>query len=291
MLADYFMTIERSEADNAVAALGYADLTGLCWVEPGSGADLLELYRLFGPGGHFYTTSAAEADAVSHSGWQIEGSAGYLHATANGSTVPLFRLSGPGAAHFYTTSESERDAMAAQPLWKFEAGIGYAYPTAHAGSVELWRVKKDERSFPILTDTGDVRVGAGEHVQVSAKLSQNGLLEVWTHIWCTKKLAGFHGGVVAIVADAAGNTLWPTSVDATAKRYGVDGTWTGEPSSRTEKADFQVPGDVLAQVVSVQATAFLWPQNMLLKDLQTIAAAGKSISEIASAIGAIVKLF
>ena len=81
------------------------------------------MYRLYNPnsGEHFYTGSAAEANATSAAGWTYEGE-GWTAPTKSNS--PVFRLYNANAGdHHYTLSAFERDSLVAIG-WNYE-GIGW----------------------------------------------------------------------------------------------------------------------------------------------------------------------
>jgi hypothetical protein len=69
------------------------------------------LYRLWNPaiGDHFYTTNAAERDAVaSNNGYTYEGIECWIYTTQAASTCPLYRMYSESMTdHFYTLSQVE----------------------------------------------------------------------------------------------------------------------------------------------------------------------------------------
>ncbi|QQS23022.1 hypothetical protein IPM19_00415 [bacterium] len=75
---------------------------------------------------HFYTTSAAEANAaVSNHGYSIEGQLGFLSPVQESGTKPVIRMWNPRALkHFYTTSTAE-EASAKASGFITEGIMGY----------------------------------------------------------------------------------------------------------------------------------------------------------------------
>jgi len=71
---DHFYTTARACEGSPVYveefSIGFIGTSSFCGATP--------LYRLVGPGDHFYTTSAAERDAAAAGGWIYEGVAGYV---------------------------------------------------------------------------------------------------------------------------------------------------------------------------------------------------------------------
>jgi len=82
---------------------------------------------------HFYTTNAGTIqNAVSHLGYQAEGTAGYIFSNQQPGTVPFYRLwSLDGTDHFYTTSADERDNAIAHLTYQWGVA-GYVYPNLDA---------------------------------------------------------------------------------------------------------------------------------------------------------------
>jgi microsomal dipeptidase-like Zn-dependent dipeptidase len=90
---DHFYTTSKDEGHNAISA-GYLDEGIACFLSDLS-TEVLPLYRLYNPnnGDHFYTTSEVERNnAIANYNYQSEGVVGYLFATAQPNTVPLYRL-------------------------------------------------------------------------------------------------------------------------------------------------------------------------------------------------------
>ena len=95
----------------------------------------IPLFRMFRPGGgHFYTSNAAERNAVIARGFSDEGHIGYVYADKRDDLVPLHRWYKPGIdRHFYSASKEEGDRAG----FTYEGVVGWVRPANTAGQVEL----------------------------------------------------------------------------------------------------------------------------------------------------------
>jgi Repeat of unknown function (DUF5648) len=112
----------------------------------GSRGDAVPLLRSYHPeGDHFYTIDPAEhANAIKNYGYLEETVAGYMFATAEPHSVPLYRVwNSELVDHFYTTDLSERDRAIRDAQYVSEGIAGYLYPDAACGGVPLLRVYKE----------------------------------------------------------------------------------------------------------------------------------------------------
>ncbi|KAJ7840064.1 hypothetical protein B0H14DRAFT_3458321 [Mycena olivaceomarginata] len=96
------------------------------------------LLRLWndGPGDHFYTTNATEANNAVADGYILEDKTPmYIYPTQLCGSMPFYRLfSSRTGDHFYTIDAGERDGAEGSG-WDFEWVEGYVFPPA-AGSAD-----------------------------------------------------------------------------------------------------------------------------------------------------------
>ena len=79
-------------------------------------------------------------NAVSHLGYNAEGTTGYVFSEEQPDSVPLYRLySAGGTDHFYTTNAQEKDNAAANLGYTYEGIAGYIYPNTDCGGLPLYR--------------------------------------------------------------------------------------------------------------------------------------------------------
>ncbi|ABK14965.1 hypothetical protein Mthe_1183 [Methanothrix thermoacetophila PT] len=96
------------------------------------------LYRMYGYGDHFYTTSYPEVQFANSIGYRYEGIAGYIYPSNQDGTIPLYRMYGYGD-HFYTTSYPEVQ-FANSIGYRYEGIAGYIYPSNQDGTIPLYRM-------------------------------------------------------------------------------------------------------------------------------------------------------
>jgi GDSL-like lipase/acylhydrolase family protein/uncharacterized protein DUF5648 len=89
------------------------------------------LFRLWrSDGGHFYTVTGPELDAVMRNGWKVEGPLGNIAPQQMPGTVALHRFYKPAnGRHFYTTQRDEGERGG----FKYEGVAGYV-PTGHVNA-------------------------------------------------------------------------------------------------------------------------------------------------------------
>jgi len=104
---------------------------------PAAVNNIVPVYRFWSPdlGSHFYTTDAAEKQAmidVYSYTWMFEGIACFALADdSDANSVPVYRLWSPvHSSLFYTTNKTEKDwLLAVYPtIWKYEEIAFYAFP-------------------------------------------------------------------------------------------------------------------------------------------------------------------
>ncbi|MFT4217704.1 MAG: hypothetical protein QM619_11055 [Micropruina sp.] len=140
----------------------------------------------------------------------------------------------------------------------------------------------------LTVDTGDDFLGAGHYVHTRLRLTRStGDLSGTNRTWTVTSLGGFHAGVCAILVDADdipvanGHTpLW---------RFGVDGKWIGR-SDRTDALQYSISPDAAAQVAALKVF-HTWAPDSFQTILDKWVAAGKSVSDLATDAGQVVKLF
>jgi GNAT superfamily N-acetyltransferase len=90
------------------------------------------LHRFLQPstGTHFYTSTAAEHDAVlTYPQYRGEGVAAQVLSTAGAGRAPVYRFFRPGTGtHLYTSSTAERDAVLEMPEYVYEGTAFYLRP-------------------------------------------------------------------------------------------------------------------------------------------------------------------
>lgn len=143
--------------------------------------------------------------------------------------------------------------------------------------------------FPITATRFDSLPGCGGHMNTTATIFSDGLLNAVTRTWEDTDLRGFEGAVAVAVLDQNQNQLW---VSATHK-FGVDGKWIGT-SDRTDNWSDNVPAEILPDVRYI-AIIQQWDQNNVFDDISAwlagLASAAGYLSTIATAVGTIVALF
>ena len=125
-----------------------------------SGTQYLPLYRMYGQGGHFYTTDARERTKwVSGGQYKDEGTAGHLATSSVPGTTEFYRLVAERTGtvdHFYTANPSERrSAMAGG--YRDEGSVGYISTTQQPGTVPLYRLLGKSGDHFYTTDANERR--------------------------------------------------------------------------------------------------------------------------------------
>jgi Repeat of unknown function (DUF5648) len=288
MTPHFFYTTSPSEVDQ-MKDLGYADNGTAFYVYAAVGSDRVPLWRLYDArsGQHFYTAVERERDEVVDQGLRFEGAACFVERTQMLGTVPVTRVSLPGAPWTYkwTALQSEIDQHL-HDGWHDDGWAFFAYLPQTPDTVGLIRMSWDGRASnsPLLVDTGDRAVGGGEYMRSNVSLSSNGKLVLKTHTWCKKKLAGFTGGVVALMLDKQGNVLANTAP----KDYGVDGEWIlGGASSRETIDVLSVDPSVYKDTTDIDVWLAVDPHNRLETDLNKLVLVGKKLREVADDLGAV----
>ena len=142
-----FRTVARGaapERENRNVGVG-GDNTGMPGGSASTGANmnLVPLYRMFGQGDHFYTTSEAEKNSVARAGvYKDEGTEGYLAVSEAPGTTEFYRMvmnRGGAVDHFYTTSAGERQS-ALSSGYRDEGVAGYIAQSQEPGTVPLFRL-------------------------------------------------------------------------------------------------------------------------------------------------------
>lgn len=93
-----------------------------------------DLVRFFNQaaGRHFWTINPEEM--LGQSGWQREGTVGYVFREQAKGTVPLYRWDHPEHGHFWSTEKSEEANL---PGWRYNAVACFVYPKDHTSSNTL----------------------------------------------------------------------------------------------------------------------------------------------------------
>jgi len=142
-----FRTVARGAApdrENRNVGVG-GDNTGMSAGSASTTANMnfVPLFRMFGQGDHFYTTSEAEKNSVTRAGvYKDEGTEGYLAASEAPGTTELYRLvmnRGGAVDHFYTSSASERRS-ALSSGYRDEGVAGYISQSHESGTTPLYRL-------------------------------------------------------------------------------------------------------------------------------------------------------
>jgi hypothetical protein len=103
------------------------------------------VYRFFNnnAGGHFFTISEAEKDAViaNYKWFRYEGVGFHAYPYPYAGTYPVYRFFNNNAGgHFFTISEAEKDAVIANYKWfRYEGPGFYAYPAQITGTSPVYR--------------------------------------------------------------------------------------------------------------------------------------------------------
>jgi Common central domain of tyrosinase/Repeat of unknown function (DUF5648) len=115
-----------------------------------------------GAGDHFYTISAAERDnAIASFGYQSEGIACYLFASAPSGIIPLFRLLNPqNGDHFYTASLEERDNAVVNLGFQAEGIACHAFAQQSVGTTPIFRLLHPESGDHFYTTSAGERDNA-----------------------------------------------------------------------------------------------------------------------------------
>jgi hypothetical protein len=102
----------------------------------------------------------------------------------------------------------------------------------------------DKPKFPITIPEQHDRLGDGHHIRTTAVLSENGRLDVKTHL-NSENIKGFHAIVAIFVLDstdpAKANRLFATDVQT----FGVNGKTVGDDHKRDESWAVTVPPEAM----------------------------------------------
>ncbi|HEY9095691.1 MAG TPA: M66 family metalloprotease [Hydrogenophaga sp.] len=126
-------------------------------IAPDTATDLQATYRFFNAqtGAHFFTSSAAERDAVVRSlpAFQYEGVAFYTSATPGSGLEPVYRFFGlDTGVHFYTISKAEKAHIEAHlPRLRYEGVAYYASASRTTVTTALNRFYAPARGFHFYT--------------------------------------------------------------------------------------------------------------------------------------------
>jgi hypothetical protein len=283
----FFYTADSNERNNAIQNLHFSDEGIVCYVFSTQVPGSAPLFRAWHPttGAHLYTMNAAERDrATTTLGYVAEGISGYIYGGQQSGAIPLYRAyQPPSDDHFYTADQAEHSRAVQQMGYNEEGVTGYVLAAATGGAVPLYRMSGPQISDSMSTDTGDVSIRGGNHMQTVASMNSAGLISGHTHTWCNVALEGFHGSVLPILLDADGKAVWPSDPDGTKHTYGVDGYLVGT-HDRTDFWTNQADPGILAKAKSLNCINYYDPHNMLLHDIPIVL---QTAEEIAAAIKAI----
>ena len=123
---DHLYTTSASEA-SAAAAAGYKNEGTACYLYPSRVPDTVPLYRLYNQqaGYHFYTASVYEKNAaIVQSGWNDEGVAGFIFASAGGQRTPFYRCIRPDFEPQYLPTDHVEEPY---PIADVDFSYGGAY--------------------------------------------------------------------------------------------------------------------------------------------------------------------
>lgn len=133
-------------------------------------------------------------------------------------------------------------------------------------------------AFPIEMER-KTRVGNGDWMETSVKLSNTGILRGQTKTWTTACQDGFTGGVRVILMAKDGNDLYITKL----RKYGVNGTCIpSAPSSRKESWDDNVPLNLVNQTTKIAIVHIKKPTDRVdefLEKAKEVAEIAKTFSE------------
>jgi hypothetical protein len=132
--------------------------------------------------------------------------------------------------------------------------------------------------FPIEMER-KTKVGDGDWMKTTVKLSNTGILRGTTKTWTTACQDGFTGGFRVILMAKDGNDLYITKL----RKYGVNGTCIpSAPSSRTESWDDNVPLDRVKQTAKIAIVHIKKPTDRIdefLEKAKEVAEIAKTFSE------------
>jgi hypothetical protein len=123
-------------------------------------AQYVPLYRLYGQGGHFYTTDARERTKwVSGGQYKHEGTAGHLATSSVAGTNEFYHLVSERNGmvdHFYTANPSERQSAMASG-YRDEGSLGFISTSKQPGTVPLYRLLGRSGDHFYTTDASERR--------------------------------------------------------------------------------------------------------------------------------------
>ena len=151
----------RRNMSSAVAKSGGVEADQFYYAES---FDRIAVYRFYlkKSGGHFYTASAAERDAVIaqlSESYQYEGPAFHAYASANAFTKPVYRFYNTQTGyHMYTADEGERNHIVANlPTLRFEGVAYYVGATSHSTLKPLYRFYNARLGYHFYTASEEER--------------------------------------------------------------------------------------------------------------------------------------
>jgi hypothetical protein len=132
--------------------------------------------------------------------------------------------------------------------------------------------------FPVET-ARKTKVGGGDYMKTTVKLSNTGILRARTRTWTTACADGFTGGVRVVLMTRDFNDLLVTDLH----KYGVNGECVpGAASDRTEEWTANVPLDVVNKTAKIAIVHLKKPTNRVdefLDNAQKVADILKTLSE------------
>ncbi|WP_426519550.1 hypothetical protein ACPPVQ_05805 [Diaminobutyricibacter sp. McL0618] len=151
-------------------------------------------------------------------------------------------------------------------------------------SAEKGAVSALAGAAPVLaSNQGPDPIAKTGYMSSSATLDAQGALSVQTHIWSVQWLKGFTGGVQVVVGDVNGNIIATSPL----QQYGVDGTMTTLPSSRTVNWMAALGPAAAANGHTLKILHMWSPKNRLGIDIPKIETTVKTIAELIAAIAAV----
>jgi hypothetical protein len=145
-------------------------------------------------------------------------------------------------------------------------------------TVWIYPSKLEIVDFP-LEVSRKTKVGSGDFMKTTAKLSNTGILRARTRTWTSSCGDGFTGGVRVVLMDRNKNDLWISGLH----KYGVNGTCVpGASSDRTEEWNETVPLDALNKAARIAIVHLKKPTNRVdefLDNAQKVADILKTVAE------------
>ncbi|KAI0337699.1 hypothetical protein BDW22DRAFT_1304986, partial [Trametopsis cervina] len=108
---EHFYTTKSAELDSAVGVYGFNYETLAAHILPEQEEETVPLFRVHRGEKHLYTISAEEKNQYS-TGGAVPGIVGYVYATHQTGTFPLYRIFNPRtSAHLFTTNVDEKNSL------------------------------------------------------------------------------------------------------------------------------------------------------------------------------------